>query len=165
MNPVLSHHGLRLIVFAIGFLQPTLAALAQEAPLSRFAFGSCAKQDRPQPIWKAVVETKPEFFVFLGDNIYGDSEDMQVLRAKYQQLGNQPGYKQLKATCPILATWDDHDYGVNDGGTEYPKKRESQQIFLDFFEVPKDDPRRNQRRRLFGPRLRAGGKTRAAYSA
>lgn len=115
-----------------------------EEPLSRLAFGSCAKQDKPQPIWDAVVETKPERFVFLGDNIYGDSQDMDVLRAKYALLGGQPGFKRLRETCPVLATWDDHDYGANDAGADYPKRRESQQLFLDFFGISKDDPRRTQ---------------------
>ncbi|MCC7420288.1 MAG: alkaline phosphatase family protein [Planctomycetaceae bacterium] len=135
-------------------LSPSLAG-AEEPVLSRIAFGSCVRQDRPTPIWEAVVETQPQLFVFLGDNIYADTEDMDVMRAKYQLLGNQPGYKKLKQTCPIIATWDDHDYGVNDGGTEYPKKRESQQIFLDFFEVPANDPRRTHEgvysARVFGP--------------
>lgn len=36
-----------------------------------------------------------------------------------------------------METWDDHDYGVNDGGTEYPKKKESQQLFLDFLKFRK----------------------------
>ena len=144
-----------LLVCLIGLIPATRTILAEEALLSRLAFGSCAKQDRPQPIWNSVVETDPQLFVFLGDNIYGDTEDMQVLEAKYQQLGNQPGYRKLKQTCPILATWDDHDYGVNDGGSEYPKKRESQQVFLDFFDVPQDDPRRDREgvysAHLFGP--------------
>src|SRR5690606_1273195 len=52
------------------------------------------------------------------------------------------GLKKLRTICPVVGTWDDHDYGVNDGGAEYPKKRESQQVFLDFFEVPHDDVRR-----------------------
>ena len=130
-------------------------ALADEEPLARIAFGSCAKQDKPQPIWDAVVETKPQRFVFLGDNIYADTVDMDVMRAKYALLDQQPGYQKLKKTCPILATWDDHDYGANDAGAEYPKKREAQQIFLDFFGVPKDDPRRKQEgvynAHVFGP--------------
>lgn len=113
-------------------------------PLRRIAFGSCARQERPQPIWGAVVESRPQLFTFLGDNIYGDTEDMGVLRQKYGLLGAQPGFQRLKATCPIRATWDDHDYGVNDGGAEYPKKRESQQVFLEFFGVPKQDPRWSQ---------------------
>jgi len=131
------------------------AAPAEEAPLARIAFGSCARQDKPQPIWDAVVDTKPQRFLFLGDNIYADTEDMDVMRAKYALLGKQPGYQKLKATCPVLATWDDHDYGANDAGAEYAKKREAQQVFLDFFEAPRNDPRRTQEgiysAQVFGP--------------
>ncbi len=123
--------------------------------VSRIAFGSCAKQDKPQPIWDAIVAEKPQMFVFLGDNIYGDTENMEELRSKWAMLGAQPGYQKLKATCPVYATWDDHDFGVNDGGAEYPKKRESQQIFLDFFEVPQNDLRRKREgvysSQIFGP--------------
>ena len=53
-----------------------LSTATAEEPLSRISFGSCAKQDKPQPIWDAVVAGKPELFIFLGDNIYGDSADM-----------------------------------------------------------------------------------------
>lgn len=135
------------------FLSVTLTVLvlvgarhvsAQDATISRIAFGACVRQDLPQPIWDTVVASDPELFLFLGDNIYADTEDMDLMRAKYQILGEQPGYQKLKTTCPILATWDDHDYGANDAGFEYPKKRESQQIFLDFFDVPRDSPRRQR---------------------
>ncbi len=146
------------MIFAIGISIGASLAMAEETEISRLAFGSCAKQNRPQPIWQAVVETKPQAFVFLGDNIYGDTEDMQELRAKYQLLGNQAGYQKLKATCPIWATWDDHDYGKNDAGADYVKKRESQQVFLDFFNAPKDDERRTREgvysSRVIGPKGR-----------
>jgi alkaline phosphatase D len=73
----------------------------------------------------------------------------------YAQLGAQPGYQKLLKTCPILATWDDHDYGGDDAGADYPKKKESQQALLDFFGVPKDSPRRKQEgiyhAAVFGP--------------
>ena len=126
-----------------------------QQPLTRIAFGSCVKEGKAQPIWSSIVATKPELFLFAGDNIYGDTNDMKVLKAKYDQLGAEPGYQQLRKTCPILATWDDHDYGQNDAGAEYPMKKESQQIFLDFFGVPKDSPRRKQEgvyhAQIFGP--------------
>ena len=128
---------------------------ADEKPLARIAFGSCAEQHRPQPIWHSVAAARPELFLFLGDNIYADTEDMDAFWAKYQLLGAQPGYQKLKATCPILATWDDHDLGANDAGGEYPKKREAQKLFLDFFDVPADSPRRRQEgvyhAQIFGP--------------
>jgi alkaline phosphatase D len=40
--------------------------------------------------------------------------------------------------------WDDHDYGANDAGREYPRKRESQQVFCDFFSIAADSPLRAQ---------------------
>lgn len=127
----------------VGLLLCSAAAQGEE-PLERIAFGSCARQYEPQPIWDAVVDLKPQRFLFIGDNIYGDTTDMNVLRAKYDQLGAQPGFQRLRQTCPVLATWDDHDYGVNDGGADYPMRRESQQVFLDFFGAPADDVRRTR---------------------
>lgn len=130
-------------------------ASAQDEPLARIAFGSCANQDRPQPIWDAIVATRPELFLMLGDNIYADTEDMDVLRAKYKLLADQPGFQKLRQSCPVLGTWDDHDFGANDAGSDFARKRESQQVFLDFFGVPHDDARRRQEgvyhARTFGP--------------
>ena len=44
----------------------------EEKPLSRILFGSCARQNNPQPIWDAIVAEKPDVFLMIGDNIYGD---------------------------------------------------------------------------------------------
>jgi len=130
-------------------------AAADDAVISRLAFGSCAKQGQPQPIWEAIVATDPQVFLFIGDNIYGDSKDVAVLKAKWEQLGREPGYRKLRDQCPILATWDDHDYGWNDAGAEYPLKKESQRLFLDFFAEPHDSPRRRREgvydAKVFGP--------------
>ena len=141
---------LAVLVFVPG------AVLADEPqPLRVIAFGSCAHQEKPQPIWEAVVAAKPELFLFLGDNIYGDSENLDVLKAKYGKLAAVPGFQKLKATCPILATWDDHDFGGDDVGANYPKRVESQQLFLDFFGVSADSLRRKQEgvynAAIFGP--------------
>jgi hypothetical protein len=113
--------------------------------LQRIAFGSCADQSAPQPIWERIHDSKPDFWIWAGDNIYGDTEDMSVMRAKYAQLAEVPGYAKLLAEgVPILATWDDHDYGLNDGGADYPARAASQAAFLDFFGVPSDSPRRQR---------------------
>ena len=119
------------------------ADAATEPALTRIAFGSCAHQDKEQPIWANVNRFNPELFIFLGDNIYGDTEDMAVMRAKYNKLAAKPGFQELRKKTPMIATWDDHDYGVNDGGFEYPKKKESAELFLDFWQVPANHPRRS----------------------
>ena len=57
---------------------------------------------------------------------------MSVLRSKYAQLGAIPGFAKLRATTPVVAIWDDHDFGENDAGGDYPMKDESRREFLDF---------------------------------
>ncbi len=117
---------------------------SRSEPINRIAFGSCVHQDKPQPVWDVVNAAKPDVFVFLGDNIYGDSEDPAVLQAKYKQLGAVPGFQQLRQQTDVVAIWDDHDYGVNDGGLEYPSKEASRQVMLDFFGEPADSERRSR---------------------
>jgi alkaline phosphatase D len=118
---------------------------ADDAPLTRITFGSCAHQDQPQPIWDAVLAAKPELFVFLGDNVYADTpDDPDFIKAQYDKLAAIPGFRKLRKTTPVVATWDDHDFGEDDAGGDYPLKEQSRQIFLDFWDEPKDSPRRQR---------------------
>ncbi|MCU0976184.1 MAG: alkaline phosphatase family protein [Steroidobacteraceae bacterium] len=112
--------------------------------ITRIGFGSCAKQDKPQPIWDAINALEPELFIFLGDNIYGDTVDMAELAAKYEMLGAIPGFRRLSERTEVLAIWDDHDYGENDAGAGYPMKEESRRIFCDFWGEAADSPRRRR---------------------
>jgi len=125
-------------------LSPLHAGEPPSAPLRRIAFGSCANQSKPQPIWDAVNALRPELFIMLGDNIYADTIDMEAMKAKYAQQAAVPSFRRLRETARILATWDDHDFGRDDAGTDYPRKKESQQLFLDFLGVPADSSRRRQ---------------------
>lgn len=109
--------------------------------VSRIAFGSCAKQTRDMPVLLAAKEAAPDVFVWLGDNLYGDTDDMNVLQGKYNQLSCRPEFRALNATVPFIATWDDHDYGRDDAGKEYPFKAESKAIFLQFWNEPLESPR------------------------
>jgi alkaline phosphatase D len=127
----------------------TMAAPSDPHPalghtLTRIGFGSCAEASKPQPIWDAILAKRFDLFVFLGDNIYADTRDMAVLSAKYAQLAAQPGFAQLRAETPVVAIWDDHDFGENDAGGDYPLKDESRRIFLDFWDEPADSPRRDR---------------------
>ena len=134
-----------------------LGAQASEA-IDRIAFGSCLRQQEPQPIWNAIVATRPDIFLFIGDNIYADTENLRVMREQYAQLGAQPGYQRLRASCPVHATWDDHDYGANDAGAEYPMRAASKSAFLEFFEFPADSEVRTRPgvygAHVYGPRGR-----------
>ncbi|QED37411.1 alkaline phosphatase family protein [Antarcticibacterium arcticum] len=108
------------------------------------AFGSCNRQDLPQPLWESIVENNPDLFIWGGDNVYADTADMQQLENDYETQKANAGYQKLLASTEILATWDDHDYGQNNGGTNWEFKKESQQKFLDFLDVPVNDLRRER---------------------
>lgn len=106
------------------------------------AFGSCNKQDQPNELWDDVLEMDPAVWVWLGDNIYADTDDKRQKRRAYEEQRYQDGYSEVKKQMHITGTWDDHDYGVNDGGGDYLYKEDAQELFLDFMEVPRNHPRR-----------------------
>lgn len=109
-----------------------------------FCFGSCSKSDHRQPLWEDISKLQPDAWIWLGDNIYGDTEDMDVLKEKYNRQNSIQDYKDLKTSIPVYGIWDDHDYGVNDGDRTYPFKDESKTIMLDWLGVPLDHPARDR---------------------
>lgn len=108
------------------------------------SFGSCNNQNLKNNLWDDVLENNPNIWIWGGDIIYSDTEDMNYLSKNYQKQAADSSYAAFKNKTEILATWDDHDYGLNDGGTEYLKKKKSQQVFLDFLNADSDDIRRNR---------------------
>ena len=109
-----------------------------------FALGSCLHQDEPQPIWNAIQEENLDGFIFLGDNVYGDSPSYKLekmARSYNKQKSNFPSWLN---EIEILKIWDDHDYGKNDGGGEYQLKEKAQDLFLEFWNIPANDIRHSR---------------------
>jgi len=70
-------------------------------------------------------------------------EWLPLLAGEITRIGFGSGaFQWFRQKVPIMATWDNHDYGKYDGGAEFPLKEVSQQIFLDFFGEPIDSNRR-----------------------
>lgn len=109
------------------------------------AFGSCNNQTLQNTLWKEIEKNNPSIWIWGGDIIYTDTEYMTFMEKNYLKQKNNTEYKNFIKNVDVLGTWDDHDYGLNDGGKEYLKREESQQLFLDFFDVPKNDIRRKQK--------------------
>ncbi len=108
-------------------------------------FVSCSDQDMEQPLWSPILNHDPEVFIWGGDNVYADTNDMDKMRSDYQKVLDHPEYARLVSSSIVIGTWDDHDYGKNDAGKEWEMKDESQQVLLDFLGISKDDPLRNQK--------------------
>lgn len=130
---------LTLVMFCIiGF---ALSAFSVQAKVQKILFGSCSHQDKSMPILDAINAENADLFIFLGDNIYGDTKNMADLANKYKRLGNIPGIKTLRENTETIAIWDDHDYGENDAGAQYPEKEASRKLMLDFWQEPKNSMR------------------------
>lgn len=130
------------------------SALPAQPIVDEIAFGSCIRNVE-HPMLARALTLPMDVFVFLGDNIYADTQDMAVMRAKYDALKASPFFRELRSRVPILATWDDHDLGANDAGADYPKRREAKEEFLRWLDEPADSPRRQREgvydARVFGP--------------
>ncbi len=129
---------------AVELVSIPAARLDTSQDLMTIAFGSCNKLQLPQNMWPAVAANKPDLWIWLGDIIYADTSDPRILSAMYKQLKSSPEYKKLTVKTPVVGVYDDHDYGVNDGGKGHPGKKHSQKILMDFLSVPKNSPLRKQ---------------------
>ncbi|HNR15332.1 MAG TPA: alkaline phosphatase D family protein [Chitinophagaceae bacterium] len=132
----------RKLLLSICILSACLLSCKRETEITKIAFGSCGHQDEPQPVLALAAEQQPAAFIFLGDNIYGDTDNMDTLRNKYTRWMAQPDFKKLYSSTTLFATWDDHDFGRNDAGKWYPYKKESKEIFMESFKEPANSERR-----------------------
>lgn len=120
------------------------------------SFGSCNNQNIPNTMWSEILKNKPDIFVWGGDIVYADTHDMKFMKKNYEQQKNDSAYQNFIKQIPVLGTWDDHDYGINDGGIEYDKKDSVQQIFLDFFDVDVNNKRRKQQGVYYTKKIELG---------
>ena len=137
---------LTILFFAVSCKQDKKQSQKVEHDNTSFvlAFGSCNNQTLQNELFKEIITVKPDVWVWGGDIIYADTEDMGLMQKYYNQVKTDSNYLALVKATDIIGTWDDHDYGVNDGGYEYVKKDSSQQLLLNFLDVPDTDLRRSQ---------------------
>jgi alkaline phosphatase D len=118
---------------------PLSAAWPTERALTRIAVASCRTQEEPAPILDVMLEREPDLFLYIGDNVYGDvwslSPDMETLFEAYADLSEQSDFQRVAASVPIMAIWDDHDFGMNDAGGSYYGKYGSEAIFETYWRM------------------------------
>lgn len=124
-----------LFVFGVLF-SPGENIFAQEGKLDRVAILACHRQNEPAPALERYLASKPDLCLWIGDNIYADTRtNPNFIDSCYQVLAAKPAFQQLKQQIPYLATWDDHDYGLNDAGKEYAHKAASKDLFRRFWNL------------------------------
>jgi alkaline phosphatase D len=110
---------------------------ARDQLITRIALGSCREETRPAPILNTILARRPDLFVALGDNVYGDMTlgnlELPELQQAYADLAAQPDFQTLAAAVPHLATWDDHDFGLNDAGGDFGGKLYAERLHETFW--------------------------------
>jgi alkaline phosphatase D len=131
------------------------------ATLEVIAFGSCNRDELPQPLWPVITENAPQLWIWGGDNIYADwyenpdgkkehyTVNREWITKRYASQFEHAAYTAFRQTTPIIGTWDDHDYGRNNAGINYELKTVTRDLSLSFMEVPISDPRW-QREGIYG---------------
>lgn len=137
------------------------AGARESQPLTRIAVGSCFDQRHQQPIWSAIFGYRPELFVFAGDNVYGSvpaselEPELKTLTEAYRVAAAREETQRIRREARVMAVWDDHDMGLNDGGADMPFLQRAKELFLAFHDIPAQDPRRSRpglyHAEVFGP--------------
>ena len=83
-------------------------------PITRIAFGSCNKHDKPQPLWAPILEFKPEVWIWLGDVVYADTRwamfdwrpsTLEVMKGKFDAQKAKPEYQRLVKESAVVGVW------------------------------------------------------------
>lgn len=135
---------------------PAIKLVNLDQELSQISFGSCADQKLPQPIWNTILNLKPDLYIGVGDNVYASKPKIDgELKDTYLKQSQVPEFAKFRAAIPIIATWDDHDFGLDDGGRDNRRQEEAKIEFLNFFpndaKVIPTNQRGVQHSYLFGP--------------
>lgn len=172
VNILINHlRGTHAVIFAICLINIPMISVAQDADIV-IAFGSCAKERQAQPVWLDIAKHNPDVFLFIGDNNYADVQEVDGkleygpvtnparFKQAYDAVNNIPEFAAFRKQVPmLLGSWDDHDYGLNDGGKEYPLKAQSQAAFVEFFEFDKNHPIHKQEGTYHTQMLEKDGKS------
>ncbi len=123
--------------------QRDLKTLPTQKSEVRFVLASCMDDSYAEDqikMWRKVNSLKPDLILMAGDNVYADHTigykgpaSSDTVWNRYVETRNLLEIFKFKKLIPILATWDDHDYGANDSNKNYPFKYDSLKTFSGFF--------------------------------
>ena len=117
---------------------PSSPPLSIDTVITRFAFGSCVNENRDMKFWDVIAAQKPQAFLLIGDNVYGDTRptngaDIPTLAASYKKLNSRVEFDRFRRSIPMMTTWDDHDYGANDAGGSFAFKEWAEEAYETYW--------------------------------
>ena len=119
---------------------PTYPAINESVNLSKIIISSCCYQTGNLSIFRNMQAKNADLYIAMGDNVYADNiisnpDYPAWIKAQYDLLKNNYDYSNFRKSIQSIATWDDHDYGLNNAGKEFPFKLQSKDLFMDFWAI------------------------------
>lgn len=105
----------------------------------RVAVVSCMDdQLHEAKIWQSLKNSKPDLILFIGDSVYADSGSNGPatpfhLWRRFATARFTLDIFKWRELIPVLSIWDDHDFGYDNAGIEFPYIHESQNNFRYFY--------------------------------
>ncbi|PHS17084.1 MAG: hypothetical protein COA86_10515 [Kangiella sp.] len=67
-----------------------------------------------------------------GEKVLDDKNILDAFRSKYNRVFGS-SYQNLTTNIPMMAMWDDHDFGEDNSDGTYPYKQQARQAFVENF--------------------------------
>jgi len=126
-----------------------LSLPAEDAVLSTILIGSCLDEEKgPSAALMSLAKEDADLFLMVGDNVYGDRDgrayssneaDLDELKESFADLAAREDFQKVRATLPMMVAWDDHDFGANDAGKEFPFRGLAERIHEVFWGLQDED--------------------------
>jgi alkaline phosphatase D len=128
---------------------PAGLPLDASKPLTRILVASCLDEEKPDSAaMRSLAGESADLFLMIGDNVYGDRDgpayvnnqpELNELRASFSDLAAREDFKAVRAKFPMMVAWDDHDFGANDAGRDFPFRRLAERIHERFWGLENED--------------------------
>lgn len=111
----------------------------------KFSIASCMYDEYQEQdfIWKLLEKDSPDVALMIGDNVYIDTgiyRKMSVspyhIWKRWFETRKKLTFYYFKKLIPQMSMWDDHDYGVNNGGIDFPHKDIAKKALFGFLPRP-----------------------------
>lgn len=108
----------------------------------KLAFVSCACDHlHRDDVWDRLDRQNADLVFFIGDAVYGDRPGFFTVRLadpeqmwnRYVDTRNRVAFYFQPRLTPVLAVWDDHDFGGNNQNSAYAYKDQTREIFETFY--------------------------------
>ncbi|MEL6858990.1 MAG: alkaline phosphatase D family protein [Pseudomonadota bacterium] len=122
---------------------------ASDTVITKVLLGSCLDEEKgPSSAMMSLPGENADLFLMVGDNVYGDRDgrayqnnqaDLDELKESFADLAAREDFIKVRQSVPMMVSWDDHDYGANDAGKEFPFRGLAERIHEVFWSLEDQD--------------------------